>query len=84
MASPGAVTPLVASHLSGVAPLAVFFDATATRAATTSGPFHELDYQWNFGDLASGSWNRTPQMPSLGRNSATGPLAAHVFESLRM
>ena len=71
----------VPSRVSGVAPLAVFFDATATTAAATNRPFHELEYRWNFGDMASGSWTSTPGMPNLSRNQATGPVAAHVFES---
>jgi PKD repeat protein len=81
-ASPGQITPsLVPSRASGVAPLYVFFDATATTAAATSRPFHELEYRWEFGDAASGSWASTPGMPNLSRNRATGPMAAHVFES---
>jgi hypothetical protein len=72
---------LVPSRVSGVAPLAVFFDATATSAAGTSRPFHELEYRWDFGDPASGSWASTPGMPNLSRNAATGPVASHVFES---
>jgi PKD repeat protein len=67
--------------VSGVAPLAVFFDATGTTAPATTRPFHELEYRWDFGDTASGSWTSTPGMPSRSRNDATGPLAAHVFES---
>jgi hypothetical protein len=72
---------LVPSRVSGVAPLYVFFDATATTAAATNRPFHELEYRWDFGDTASGSWTSTPGMPNLSRNQATGPVAAHVFES---
>ena len=76
------ITPsLVPSRVSGVAPLHVFFDATATTAAATNLPFHELEYRWSFGDTASGSWTSTPGMPNLSRNQATGPVAAHVFES---
>ena len=78
----GAIVPaLVPSRTSGVAPLYVFFDATATTAAATNRPFHELEYRWDFGDAASGSWTSTPGMPNLSRNQATGPVAAHVFES---
>ena len=72
---------LVPSRVSGVAPLYVFFDATATTAVATSRPFHELEYQWDFGNAASGSWTSTPGMPNLSRNQATGPMAAHVFEA---
>ena len=55
--------------------------ATATTATATTRPFHELEYQWNFGDPASGQWSATPGMPNLSRNLATGPVAAHVFET---
>ena len=76
------ITPsLVASRVSGVAPLAVFFDAVATTATTRSQPFHELEYRWHFGDAGSGPWTSTPDMPNLSRNLAMGPVAAHVFES---
>ena len=75
-------TPALApSRVSGVAPLAVFFDATGTTAAATNRPFHELEYRWNFGDAASGSWTSIPGMPDRSRNDATGPVAAHVFEA---
>jgi len=67
--------------VAGVAPLYVFFDATATTAVATSRPFHELEYRWDFGDPASGSWTSTPGMPNLSRNADTGPMAGHVFES---
>ena len=64
------------SRTSGVAPLAVFFDATATTSPATPRGFHDLDYRWDFGDAGSGTW------ASLGksRNAARGPVAAHVFE----
>jgi hypothetical protein len=78
----GAITPaLVPSRVSGVAPLYVFFDASATTAQSTTRPFHELEYRWDFGDAASGSWSSNTDMPNLSRNSDTGPVAAHVFES---
>ena len=78
----GEIAPsLVPSRASGVAPLYVFFDATATTAAATNRPFHELEYRWDFGDPGSGSWTSTPGMPNLSRNQATGAVAAHVFES---
>ena len=71
----------VASRTSGVAPLAVFIDATGTTSPVTTRPFHDVLYQWDFGDAGSGSWTNTPNMPNLSRNSASGPLAAHVFET---
>jgi len=71
----------IPSRTSGVAPLAVFFDATGTTHSSTFRPFHDLEYRWDFGDPAGGSWTSTPNMPNLSRNSATGPVAAHVYET---
>ncbi len=76
---PAAITPsLISSRTNGVAPLAVFFDASLTTApAVTSRPFHDLEYTWDFGDAAGGArWSTT----GSGKNSAYGPMAAHVFE----
>jgi PKD repeat protein len=71
-----AVTPvLTPSRTSGVAPLAVFFDATATTADGVSRPFHDLYYKWDFGDPSSGAW----ATDSLSRNSATGAVSSHLF-----
>ncbi len=62
---------LVANRTSGVAPLAVFFDASATITADPMAPhaFRDLAYSWDFGDAGS------------SRPTSSGPLAAHVFES---
>lgn len=66
-----------ASRVSGVAPLAVFFDAaSATSARAAERPFHELAYCWDFGDPTSGQFATS----GLSRNHAKGPVAAHVFE----
>ena len=54
--------------------MAVFFDATGTTGATN--PFHDLGYQWNFGD-ATANWDTS----GSSKNLATGGVAAHVFES---
>ena len=71
----------LASRTSGVAPLAVFFDASGTTTTpATTRPFHDLGYQWSFGDGASGTWGRGSR-PTSSRNLANGPLAAHVFET---
>ncbi|MBI4718399.1 MAG: thrombospondin type 3 repeat-containing protein [Planctomycetes bacterium] len=70
------VINLVASRTSGVSPLGVFFDATATTSSRTSAPFHELDFTWDFGDPGSGFTNR----PGVDANRAKGGVAAHVFE----
>ncbi len=53
---PGLAVSAVTSHASGVAPLAVFFDATGTTdlhlTSYPTQPFHDLQYTWNFGDSA--------------------------------
>jgi hypothetical protein len=71
----------VASRVVGVAPLAVFFDATGTSAGATSRPFHELEYSWNFGDPAGGAVWAYGAQAAASRNMAKGPVAAHVFET---
>lgn len=84
----GPITPhITASRLTGVAPLAVFFDASGTTAtAAPTRPFHDLEFRWTFGDPGSGNWgDKTTGSngtgANLSRNSATGPMAAHVFET---
>ncbi len=57
------------SRTKGTAPLAVFFDASGTKSLGVDKPFHHLLYKWDFGD------------PNSRRPGATGPLAAHVFET---
>lgn len=83
----GAITlNTVPSRYNGVAPLSVFFDTTATTASTTTRPFHDLEYRWNFGDplgtLIGGvtTWGTGARAGISSRNMATGPVAAHVFE----
>ena len=72
----------VPSRLIGVAPLAVFFDAAGTTASTTTRPFHDLEYRWNFGDPAGGAtWSAGSRAGVSSRNTATGPVASHVFET---
>lgn len=66
-----------ASRLSCVAPCVVFFDASASTAVSTSAPFHELFYQWEFGDSGSGTW----QISGKSRDADSGPLASHLYET---
>lgn len=82
------------SRLTGVAPLSVFFDTTGTTTTpATPSPFHDLEYRWDFGDkivgvqnlspptIGTATWN-TGSKPGVGsRNTSTGPLAAHVYET---
>ena len=77
IAASAAITPsIVPSRISGVAPLAVFFDATGTTAVGATNPFHTLEYSWNFGDMVA-TWDLTT---GASKNLATGPVAAHVFD----
>jgi hypothetical protein len=82
--TPFITASVAASRYSGVAPLAVFFDASGTTAATTTRPFHDLEYRWNFGETVApgtGTWATGSRAGTSSRNHATGPVAAHVFET---
>ncbi|ACL66193.1 conserved hypothetical protein [Anaeromyxobacter dehalogenans 2CP-1] len=83
-------TPMTTAHrTSGVAPLAVFFDAVNTSASGTAAPFawssgvyqpsdlEGTQYSWSFGDPGSGTWNAT----GASKDQATGYTAAHVYET---
>lgn len=84
---------VVSGRISGVAPLAVFFDATGSTATATARPFHDLEYRWDFGDrtgavlnlspplIGTSTWNSGSRSGISLRNTATGPVAAHVFET---
>jgi hypothetical protein len=77
----GIVLSLVPARTSGVAPLSVFFDASATTdAGVTARPFHDLEYNWSFGDATAGTWANGAHS-GTSKNSATGPVAAHIFET---
>jgi len=78
MAAP--IPAVSVSRPTGVAPLAVFFDASGTTDADTTKPFHDLFYMWNFGDSGSGAWGNGANT-SLSKNLAFGPVAAHVYET---
>ncbi|MBI5259921.1 MAG: PKD domain-containing protein [Burkholderiales bacterium] len=68
---------LQASRTSGVAPLAVMFDASGTLSPTETLPFHQLSYEFDFGDERGQVW----PVSGLPRNRQAGaPLAAHVFD----
>lgn len=77
------ITPSVdVSRTSGVAPLAILFDASATTAASyTSRPFHDLEYRYDFGDETVSTWANGTQPGVLLKNVAYGSTAAHVYES---
>jgi hypothetical protein len=67
---------VVPSRTQGVAPLAVFFDATGSTGLAGED-FLSAHFTWDFGDADAGVWATT----GLSRNLATGFLVAHVFET---
>ena len=71
---------LAPSRTNGVAPLAVFFDATGTADASTSRPFHELEYTWNFGDNDTIAWSTGANPGVSKKNRATGPVRNNIFD----
>lgn len=69
---------LPATRLSGPAPLGVLFDATTLVAAgAVAHPFHQLRYEFDFGDERGETW---PISGAPKNTQAGGPLAAHVFD----
>lgn len=71
-----------ASRTSGVAPLAVTFDAvgSASGVVQPSGElpdYSSFSYEWNFGDPGSGRWAHNDKE----KNVSTGWVATHVFET---
>jgi len=70
------------SRTSGTEPFSVVFDCSGTTDADTSKPFHDLLYRTNFGDTNVGTdtWSNGANT-NASKNVATGPIAAHVFES---
>ena len=76
----GAITPdLVASLVSGPAPLAVHFDASGTVVDdSTVNTFGDLGYKFNFGDPASGTWVHSNKSKN---EQIGGPISAHIYET---
>lgn len=76
----------VPSRLTGVAPLSVFFDGAGTVASSASKPYLDLEYRWDFGDVAGSpvsgmNWQYGSKANLSSRNIALGPQASHVFET---
>ena len=72
---------ITTSRSTGVAPLAVTFDAIATTAPTiTSLPFSEINYFWNFDDENGETWDYGTRPGVNSKNEAFGPVTAHVFK----
>lgn len=76
------VPVITASRTTGVAPLAITFDALATTAPLlTALPFSEIHYEWRFGDDRGTFWTVGVNPGGNNKNEAFGPVAAHVFET---
>jgi PKD domain len=57
------------------APCAVFFDATETTDPSTPHPFHELFFEWDFGDEHDETW----AVSGRPKNRAIGGIAGHLY-----
>lgn len=68
------------NRTTGTAPLGVILDCTGTTDGDTAKPFHDLYYTHTFGDLSAGAWTYGANT-ALSKNFATGPIAAHVYET---
>lgn len=73
------VAQINATRTVGVAPLAVFFDASTPYivAGKAGSEFHDYTFAWDFGDEDAGAWS----VSGRSKNSAAGPEAAHVFDT---
>lgn len=75
-------TKVSASRLTGVAPLYVNFDATATTSTLSTNPSHELFFAHDFGDTGAGVWANGVQSSGLtSKNAGYGPVTGHVYET---
>ncbi len=69
---------IAATRVTGTAPLAVQFDASATTATGVATPYHFLRYEFNFGDNQGLMW----PVSGLPKNTQSGgPIAAYVFDN---
>ena len=74
---------LATNQSSGVAPLAVFFDARGTTESglSSTDAFLDLAYEWDFGDTACRSKALVWAYSGKSRCQDVGPLAGHVYET---
>jgi hypothetical protein len=80
--SPASLAMSTASRASGVAPLAVTFDATSATSGVVQPPGGSPDFarygdEWTYGDPNSGTWTHSGKQ----KNRGTGWIGAHVFET---
>jgi hypothetical protein len=71
------------SAVSGVAPLYVHFDATATTSTQTTEPHAAVMYLWDFGDPTSGNYayGAFANTDQASRNVGKGVVTGHVFDA---
>lgn len=70
------------SRTSGVAPLYVNFDYTATTSSGSTNPTHECFFATDFGDSGAGTWANGVQSSGLtSKNAGYGPVTGHVYET---
>lgn len=73
------------NRTTGVAPLSIHRDCSASTDDGTSLPFHELLYETSWGDPDSGVWGDQTTgasgVAATPRNYSVGPIAAHVYET---
>jgi hypothetical protein len=73
------------TRASGISPLLVFFDATATTDSALTGnttAFQDVTYTWNFGDSGksgTGTWAYGSNPNKNSKNTATGGVGAHLY-----
>ena len=83
VAAPNVIVPVItASRTTGVAPLAITFDAIGTTAPVlTALPFSEIHYEWRFGDDRGTFWSYGTNAGGNNKNIAFGPVGKHIFET---
>ena len=77
--TPAGVTEITreANRTSGTAPLSVVFVAGFNNSSVSERDFHDLVYLWDFDDTGAGTWANSGK----SKETATGPVASHLFES---
>lgn len=81
VAAPNIIVPVInVSRTTGVAPLAITFDALATTAPLlTALPFSDIYYFWRFSDDRGTFWTTGTNIGSNNKNEAVGPVTQHTF-----
>lgn len=68
------------TYISGAAPLAVFFDATATTSSVQPEAWRDCIYAFDYGDSGSGNYTYGAVTHTKNRNLG-GPCGGHVYET---